>query len=85
MFCHVDVEQARCNNYPIVYAIDRVAPQVMGVHDVSSVYHVPLLLESQGLVGFLTRRLQLAKIDIPRQWLERGRSLHQRWGELTKG
>ncbi|KAF8531405.1 CTP synthase [Gautieria morchelliformis] len=59
--------------------------QVMGVHDVSSVYHVPLLLESQGLVGFLTRRLQLAKIDIPQQWLERGHNLHQKWRELTRG
>ncbi|KAF8580186.1 CTP synthase [Ramaria rubella] len=59
--------------------------QVMGVHDVSSVYHVPLLLESQGLVGFLTRRLQLAKIEIPRIGIERGRSLHQRWKELTRG
>ncbi|GJJ10584.1 hypothetical protein Clacol_004811 [Clathrus columnatus] len=38
--------------------------QVMGIHDVSSVYHVPLLLESQGLVGFLTRRLQLNKISL---------------------
>jgi CTP synthase len=58
---------------------------VMGVHDVSSVYHVPLLLEAQGLVGILTRRLQLSKIEIPPQYLERGRSLHQRWRELTRG
>lgn len=31
-----------------------VAPeQVVGVHDLSSVYHVPLLLESQGGLEFL--------------------------------
>ncbi|KAF8509053.1 CTP synthase N-terminus-domain-containing protein [Hysterangium stoloniferum] len=59
--------------------------QVMGVHDVSSVYHVPLLLEAQGLVSFLTRRLQLSKIEIPRAGLERGRNLHQRWKQLTRG
>ncbi|KAF8178438.1 CTP synthase [Pholiota molesta] len=33
--------------------------QVVGVHDVSSVYHVPLLLQAQGIVEFLGRRLGL--------------------------
>lgn len=57
----------------------------MGVHDVTSVYHVPLLLERQGLVGFLTRRLQLAKIKIPLSGVERGRSLSERWRGMTRG
>lgn len=57
----------------------------MGVHDVSSVYHVPLLLEAQGLVGILTQRLQLDEIERPSPWLERGRNLHQRWRDLTRG
>ncbi|KIJ37272.1 hypothetical protein M422DRAFT_781838 [Sphaerobolus stellatus SS14] len=58
--------------------------QVMGVHDVTSVYHVPLLLERQGLVNLLTRRLQLGKVEIPRVGLDRGRSLRERWRGMTK-
>ncbi|KAF9484825.1 CTP synthase [Pholiota conissans] len=33
--------------------------QVVGVHNVSSVYHVPLVLQAQGIVEFLNRRLCL--------------------------
>lgn len=55
----------------------------MGIHDVSSVYHVPLLLETQGLIRFLTRRLQLDKIPLQPKDIERGRVLHQSWKDLT--
>lgn len=41
-----------------------VAPeQVICVHDLSSIYHVPLLMDSHGVMKFLTERLQLT---IPR-------------------
>ncbi|PPQ85663.1 hypothetical protein CVT26_011425 [Gymnopilus dilepis] len=36
--------------------------QVVGVHDVSSVYHVPLLLQSQRIVEYLTKRLKLDEV-----------------------
>ena len=36
--------------------------QVVGIHDVSSVYHVPLLLRAQGIVEFLEKRLSLAEL-----------------------
>ena len=36
--------------------------QVLGIHDVSSVYHVPLLLQSQGVIEYLTRRLHLDEL-----------------------
>lgn len=36
--------------------------QVICVHDLTSIYHVPLLLESHGIVDFLKKRLRL---DIP--------------------
>lgn len=32
---------------------------MLGIHDVKSVYHVPLMLEEQGIVGFLGDRLGL--------------------------
>jgi CTP synthase len=38
--------------------------QVLGVHDVSSVYHVPLMLQAQGIVEYLTRRLGLDKLGV---------------------
>lgn len=51
--------------------------QVLGVHDVESTYHVPLLLEQQGMVNFFQRRLGLE----PKKDL--GRDLRRRWRELT--
>lgn len=37
-----------------------VAPaQVICVHDLSSIYHVPLLMENHGVVNFLAERLHL--------------------------
>ncbi|KIY45044.1 CTP synthase [Fistulina hepatica ATCC 64428] len=59
--------------------------QVIGVHDVTSVYHVPLLLESQGIVQFLTRRLKLDKVNMTPAMIARGESLSKRWHELTTG
>jgi len=57
--------------------------QVVGVHDVTSVYHVPLLLQSQGIVEFLKRRLDLTSINLSSEMLERGKSLESRWKTIT--
>lgn len=52
-----------------------VAPeQVICVHDLSSIYHVPLLMDQAGIVKFLAERLQL---NIPDQ-SKPNKSLH-RW------
>ncbi|KAF9059325.1 CTP synthase N-terminus-domain-containing protein [Rhodocollybia butyracea] len=61
------------------------AEQVFGVHDVSSVYHVPLLLQSQGIVEFLTKRLNLGNVMITKEMAERGLSLSKRWRKMTSG
>ncbi|KAI0073635.1 CTP synthase, partial [Panus rudis PR-1116 ss-1] len=57
--------------------------QVVGVHDVSSVYHVPLLLQSQGIIQFLQKRLNLPSIKLTPEMKERGEMLEKRWRELT--
>ena len=57
--------------------------QVVGVHDVTSVYHVPLLLQSQGIVGFLKRRLNLPALNLTSAMLEHGTSLESRWKTIT--
>ena len=62
-----------------------VAPeQVIGVHDVSSVYHVPLLLQSQGIVDYLRKRLNLGALTLTQEMKDRGTDLESRWRELTK-
>lgn len=57
--------------------------QVFGVHDVTSVYHVPLLLQSQGIVEYLRKRLNLDSVKITKEMSEKGESLGQRWRDLT--
>lgn len=58
--------------------------QVLSVHDVSSVYHVPLLLKSQGLIEFLQKRLNLTSIPIPPTLQVRGEKLGTQWKALTQ-
>jgi CTP synthase len=59
------------------------ADQVVGVHDLVSVYHVPLLLKSQGIIEFFQRRLKLEWIGITAAMSERGLSLEKKWREVT--
>ena len=58
--------------------------QVLSVHDVSSVYHVPLLLKSQGLIEFLQKRLNLTPVSIPASSQARGEKLGTQWKALTQ-
>lgn len=55
--------------------------QVIAVHDVSSTYHVPLLLKEQKMMKFLSKKLQLVEVSSPA--LERGEKLLSRWRALT--
>ncbi|GAA5945365.1 hypothetical protein JCM3775_002200 [Rhodotorula graminis] len=57
--------------------------QVLAVHDVSSLYHVPLLLKNQGLVGFLQNRLRLDQTAPSESRQARGSKLLTMWKELT--
>ena len=59
--------------------------QVFGVHDLLSVYLVPLLLQSQGIVKYLTKRLKLDQLNLTTTMLEKGRILERRWKDLTHG
>ncbi|KAJ7753840.1 CTP synthase N-terminus-domain-containing protein [Mycena metata] len=59
--------------------------QVLGVHDVSSVYHVPLLLQSQGIIDYIRKRLNLPALDISTHMVAKGESLQKRWRDLTTG
>lgn len=63
-----------------------VAPeQVICVHDLSSIYHVPLLMDQSGVMKFLTERLQLnIPIGRPEKPLSRWRDLARRVDNLTR-
>ncbi|KAF8434506.1 CTP synthase N-terminus-domain-containing protein [Boletus edulis BED1] len=58
--------------------------QVVGVHDVTSVYHVPLLLQSQGIVEYLRKRLNLPALKIAEEMVSKGLSLEARWKSMIK-
>lgn len=53
--------------------------QVICVHDVSSIYRVPLLLESQGVVSYLSRRLNMPIEAQPRKMLTKWKEMSDRW------
>ena len=58
--------------------------QVVGVHDVTSVYHVPLLLQSQGIVVFLTTQLKsFPALTLTSEMLKYGITLENRWKTIT--
>ncbi|KAG1146652.1 hypothetical protein G6F37_004535 [Rhizopus arrhizus] len=61
-----------------------VAPeQVLAVHDVSSVYHVPLLLREHGVIDFFRRRLNLDALKISDERRLAGEKLWQDWTTLA--
>ena len=63
-----------------------VAPeQVLAVHNVQSVYHVPLLLKQSGVIDFFRKRLVLDQVVVSKPRLESGEHLFRRWKELTIG
>ncbi|GMM51339.1 CTP synthase [Starmerella bacillaris] len=55
--------------------------QVLGVHDVSSTYHVPVMLEELKLMSYFSQRLHLDKVTPERQAI--GERLFTRWKALT--
>lgn len=85
-----DIIACRCQAELETTTISKIAmfcnlgpKQVLDVYDVSSTYHVPLLLQKQGLVDLLTRKLALDKIPISGRFRERGNGLLGKWRQLT--
>lgn len=57
--------------------------QVVAVHDVSSTYHVPLLLDRQGLIPLVRDILRLDTLRIPQELVQKGTSIWKEWKSLT--
>lgn len=79
--CDVPLEDATITKIGMFCHVSK--EQVLGVHNCGSVYHVPLLLRSQGLIQMLQKRLKLDEILISNAYQEKGASLMKRWKELT--
>lgn len=59
--------------------------QVLSIHDLSSIYRVPLLLEEQGLSHYLTDRLHLhPHMDRPKKFMCSWRELADRYDRLLR-
>uniref|UniRef100_A0A8C9WYH6 CTP synthase n=1 Tax=Sander lucioperca TaxID=283035 RepID=A0A8C9WYH6_SANLU len=58
--------------------------QVICVHDVSSIYKVPLLLEKQGVVSYLSRRLNMPIETRPRKMLTKWKEMSDRSDRLLE-
>lgn len=57
--------------------------QVVAVHDVPSTYHVPILLETQGLFPLLRDILRLDDLRIPPSLASKGAQTWSAWKKLT--
>ncbi|KAJ1918820.1 CTP synthase ura7 [Mycoemilia scoparia] len=57
--------------------------QVFSVHDCESLYHVPLVLEKQGMIEQLIKRLNLDLATIPSEIRQEGTDLWNQWRELA--
>ncbi|KAL2047233.1 hypothetical protein N7G274_001252 [Stereocaulon virgatum] len=58
--------------------------QVIAVHDVASTYHVPLLLEKQGLITHLRSIFRLDALSIAPSLIKKGVQTWHAWRSLTK-
>lgn len=58
--------------------------QVIAVHNVASTYHVPLLLEQQGLITTINEILHLDSIDKAPAVVEKGQLTWKEWKSLTR-
>ncbi|KAK9321234.1 CTP synthase N-terminus-domain-containing protein [Lipomyces orientalis] len=57
--------------------------QVLVVHDLSSIYHVPLLLDQQKIIQQLSKKLKLESVHLTPTFIEKGVSLWNDWKHLT--
>ena len=59
--------------------------QVVTIHDLSSIYRVPLLMGSQGIIEYLNDRLQLnIQMSLPLEFMSTWRNFAERVDHLRK-
>ncbi|OCF31837.1 CTP synthase [Kwoniella heveanensis CBS 569] len=87
-----DLIACRCTDTLLTATMEKVSmfchvspQQVLGVHNVNSTYHVPLLLQEQGMLNYFKKRLNLGDITIKPQFKQKGEEFMGRWKALTTG
>ncbi|KAK9675200.1 CTP synthase ura7 [Basidiobolus ranarum] len=61
-----------------------VSPEcVLNVRDVSSIYHVPLLLQQQGALDTIRKRLNLDSISVSSTMIRKGHELWRKWRQIA--
>ncbi|RAO66946.1 uncharacterized protein BHQ10_002958 [Talaromyces amestolkiae] len=85
-----DLIACRCEQPLEDTTIDKIAnmcqmerKQVVAVHNVSTTYHVPLLLEKQKLLKTLSELLNLSSIPQPAPRIEQGSRMWRDWVDLA--
>ncbi|KAK5956725.1 CTP synthase ura7 [Knufia fluminis] len=79
--CIEPLEESTINKIAMFCQVE--SDQVVAVHDVESTYHVPLLLEKQGLVGQLSDIFRLSDFSISAPMLTKGQQIWKAWKSLT--
>lgn len=80
--CEVELEPATMGKISMFCHVG--SDHVLGVHDLNSTYHVPLLLKEQKLGNFLTKRLRLDQIELTQERVTGGEDLMRRWASLCQ-
>ena len=85
-----DLIACRCSKALDTATINKIAlycdvepSQVLSVVDQASLYHVPLLLESQGLIRAVSEDLRLDRLTVTPSLMKRGDQAWNAWKELT--
>jgi CTP synthase len=79
--CDVPLEKSTIEKIAMFCQVE--PDQVLGVHNVSSTYHVPLLLETQGLITTIGNILNLDSVPKPKALVDRGQRTWTEWKRLT--
>ena len=79
--CAKTLDEGTINKIALYCDVER--SQVVSVTDVASLYHVPLLLESQGLITLVSDVLCLDKLNASPGLIRKGGQTWSAWKELT--
>ncbi|PBP26704.1 CTP synthase [Diplocarpon rosae] len=79
--CDIPLEKSTIEKIAMFCQVE--PEQVVAVHNVSSTYHVPLLLEEQGLVGTIRDILKLDDTPKSERLVDRGQRTWAQWRNLT--
>lgn len=86
-----DLIAVRCQDKLELSTIEKIAmfchvgsDKIINVYDVNSTYHVPLLLEEQGMIQTLNRILEINPTGISSKFKNLGTNLFNKWNLLCK-